>query len=180
MKDKLRPGQQIKLRSVEELLGCSGEESSIEIEIDRIHSFRNHPFKVLDDDRMMDLAESIKVNGILSPVLVRESSVGKYEMISGPRRMHAAKLAGLTTIPAIIRDMTDDEATIIMVDSNIQREELLPSEKAFAFKMKLDAMKHQGRDSTSAHFERKLNLGRSSWKSSGRKQSSSTTVYPSN
>ena len=93
---------------------------------------------------MQELAESIKVNGVLSPVLIRPTGMDTYEMISGHRRLHAAELAGLTAIPSIIREMTDDEAVIAMVDANIQREELLPSEKAFAFKMKMDAMKHQG------------------------------------
>lgn len=144
MKDNRRPGQQVHLKSVDELLGITGEESSMEIEIQKIYGFRNHPFKVLDDERMEELVESVKINGILSPVLLRPGDHGKYEMISGHRRMHAAQLAGLTTIPAIIREMTDDEAVIVMVDANIQREELLPSEKAYAFKMKLDALRHQG------------------------------------
>ena len=100
--------------------------------------------------------ESIKVNGVLSPVLIRPTGMDTYEMISGHRRLHAAQLAGLTAIPSIIREMTDDEAVIAMVDANIQREELLPSEKAFAFKMKLDAMRHQG--STSRHDVDKLGI----------------------
>lgn len=144
MKENKRPGQQLKGLSVQDLLGVSGEESAMEIDIRLIHPFKDHPFKVLDDDRMQELVESIQANGVLSPVLLREAGHGQYEMISGHRRMHAAQLAGLETIPAIIREMSDDEATIIMVDSNIQREELLPSEKAFALKMKMDAMRHQG------------------------------------
>lgn len=155
MKDNRRPGQQVHLKSVDELLGITGEESSMEIEIQKIYGFRNHPFKVLDDERMEELVESVKINGILSPVLLRPGDHGKYEMISGHRRMHAAQLAGLTTIPAIIREMTDDEAVIVMVDANIQREELLPSEKAYAFKMKLDALRHQG---TSRHEVGKLGV----------------------
>lgn len=147
MKDNKRPGQQIKMKSVEELLGVSGEESSMEIEISSIYGFRNHPFKVVDDERMQELVESVRTNGVLSPVLIRPGDHGKYEMISGHRRMHAAQLAGLTTIPAIIRELTDDEAVIVMVDANIQREELLPSEKAYALKMKMDAVKHQGKRS---------------------------------
>lgn len=142
---KTRTGQKLKLTTVEELLGVPATESSTEIDIDRIHVFKNHPFKVLDDEKMSDLVESIRVNGILSPVLVRPDGEDSYEMISGHRRMHAAKIVGLTMIPAIVREMSDDEAVIYMVDSNIQREELLPSEKAFAFKMKLDAMKRQGK-----------------------------------
>ncbi|MBR0411691.1 MAG: ParB/RepB/Spo0J family partition protein [Eubacterium sp.] len=141
---KARSGEKIKMASLEELLGVPGEESSSEVEIRLIHSFKNHPFKVIDDDKMNDLVESIKEHGVLSPVLLRPDGNNTYEMISGHRRLHAAELAGLTTVPAFIRDMTDDESTIIMVDSNIQREELLPSEKAFAYKMKMAAMKRQG------------------------------------
>lgn len=141
---KTRSGQKLKLTSIEELLGVLNEEASIEIEIDRIHDFKDHPFKVLDDEKMNDLVESIRNNGVLSPVIVRPTEEDTYEMVSGHRRMHACKLAGLTMIPAIVREMTDDEAVVYMVDSNIQREELLPSEKAFAYKMKSEAMKHQG------------------------------------
>ena len=156
MKENKRPGQQLKGLSVMEMLGVSGEESAMEIELRLIHPFKNHPFKVVDDEKMQDLVESICANGVLSPVLLREAEHGQYEMISGHRRMHAAQLAGLTTIPAIIRDLSDDEATIVMVDANIQREELLPSEKAFAFKMKLEAMRHQG--TTSRHDVGKLGI----------------------
>ena len=141
---KSKSADKIKMPSIDELLGVSGEESATDIEISRIHSFTNHPFKVLDDDKMDDLVESIKQNGVLTPVLVRPDKNNSYEMISGHRRMHAAIKAGLETIPAIVRDMEDDEAIVIMVDANIQREELLPSEKAFAYKMKMDAMKRQG------------------------------------
>lgn len=141
---KARPGQKIKLTSIDELLGVNNEESALDLEIVKIRSFRNHPFKVLDDEKMQDLVESIRANGILSPVLVRPIGNDIYEMVSGHRRMHAAELLGMETIPAIIREMTDDESTIAMVDANIQREELLPSEKAFAYKMKMDAMKRQG------------------------------------
>ena len=138
---KTRTGQKLKLTTVEELLGVPASESSTEIDIDVIHMFKNHPFKVLDDEKMSDLVESIRVNGILSPVLVRPDGEDSYEMISGHRRMHAAKIVELTMIPAIVREMSDDEAIVYMVDSNIQREELLPSEKAFAYKMKMDAVK---------------------------------------
>ena len=140
---KTRPGQKIKLAPVSELLGVTNEESAIDIEIEKIRPFRNHPFKVLDDDKMQDLVESIRINGILSPVLIRPIGNDIYEMVSGHRRMHAAEFLGMDTIPAIIREMTDDESTIAMVDANIQREALLPSEKAFAYKMKMDAMKRQ-------------------------------------
>lgn len=141
---KTRSGEKIKLASIEELLGVVNEESAMDIEIAKIHSFKSHPFKVLDDERMQELVESVKEHGILTPVLLRPCGVDEYEMISGHRRMHAAQLAGLTTVPSIIREMDDDAAVVFMVDSNIQREELLPSEKAFAFKMKMDAMRHQG------------------------------------
>ena len=131
--------------------------SSIDLEINQIKSFKNHPFKVQMDRKMEDLIESIKENGIITPVLVRPLDDG-YEMVSGHRRMFAAESCGLQTIPAIIREMDDDEATVAMVDANIQREELLPSEKAFAYKMKLEAIKRQGSraDLTSAQNERKL------------------------
>ena len=141
---KNRSGEKIKLASIDELLGVVNEESAMEIEISKIHPFKNHPFKVLDDEKMQDLVESVKINGVLTPVLLRMDENEEYEMVSGHRRMHAAQLAGLTTIPAIVRELSDDDAIVVMVDANIQREELLPSEKAFAYKMKLDAMKRQG------------------------------------
>ncbi len=145
MSDKnLRPAQKIHMASVEELLGVPKGEATEEIEIKRIHSFANHPFKVRDDEKMADLIESIRANGVLSPVLVRPDDKGGYEMISGHRRMHAAKAVGLEKIPAIVKDMDTDEATIAMVDANIQREEILPSERAWALKMKMDAMRRQG------------------------------------
>lgn len=155
---KNRSGEKVKLTSIDEMLGVLNEESAMEIEISRIHSFKNHPFKVLDDGKMQDLVDSVKENGVLTPVLIRPTANDQYEMISGHRRMHAAVIAGLTTIPAIIRELSDDEAVIAMVDANIQREELFPSEKAYAFKMKLDAMKHQGgrTDITSGQNGQKL------------------------
>ena len=150
--------EKIHLTSVDELFGLENAESSIEIEIDRIRSFKDHPFKVQDDDKMADLVESIKANGVLTPVLVRGNDGDGYEMISGHRRLHASRLAGLKKIPAFVRELSDDEATIVMVDSNIQREELLPSEKAFAYKMKMDAMKHQGVRQTSGQNGPKLTV----------------------
>ena len=141
---KNRSGEKIRLASIDELLGVVNEEDAMEIEINKIHPFRNHPFKVVDDEKMQDLVESVKLNGVLTPVLLRMDENEEYEMVSGHRRMHAAQLAGLTTIPAIVRELSDDDAVIAMVDANIQREELLPSEKAFAYKMKLEAMKRQG------------------------------------
>ena len=138
---KNRSGEKIKLASIDELLGVVNEESAMEIEISKIHPFKNHPFKVLDDEKMQDLVESVRINGVLTPVLLRMDDNEEYEMVSGHRRMHAAQLAGLTTIPAIVRELSDDDAIVAMVDANIQREELLPSEKAFAYKMKMDAMR---------------------------------------
>lgn len=160
---KTRPGQKIQIKSVEELLGVVNEEAAMDIEIYKITSFADHPFKVVDDEKMQELVESIRVNGVLSPVLIRPKGMDTYEMISGHRRLHAAQLAGLESIPAIIRELSDDEATIAMVDANIQREELLPSEKAFAFKMKLEAMKHQGEraDLTCAQIGHKFDGQRS-------------------
>lgn len=140
---KSRSGQKLKLTSVEELLGVPNEESAVEIDVDSICSFKNHPFKVLNDSKMDDLVESIRSNAILSPVLVRPIDEDTYEMISGHRRLHAAKIVGLEMIPAIVREMDDDAAVLAMVDSNIQREELLPSEKAFAYKMKMDALRRK-------------------------------------
>ena len=140
---KNRSGENIRLTSIDEMLGVINEESAMEIEISRIHGFKDHPFKVLDDGKMQDLVDSVKENGALTPVAIRPTENDQYEMISGHRRMHAAVLAGLTTIPAIIRELSDDEAVIAMVDANIQREELFPSERAYAYKMKLNAMKRQ-------------------------------------
>ena len=114
-----------------------------EIEIDLLDTFKNHPFKVLKNDDLSKLEESIKVNGVLEQIIVRKKD-NRYEIVSGHRRKLASELIGLKTIPAIIRDMSDDEATIYMVDSNMHRESLLPSEKAKAYKMKLDALNHQG------------------------------------
>ena len=155
---KNRSGEKIKLASIDELLGVVNEESAMEIEISKILPFKNHPFNVLDDEKMQDLVESVKINGVLTPVLLRMDENEEYEMVSGHRRMHAAQLAGLTTIPAIVRELSDDDAIVAMVDANIQREELLPSEKAFAYKMKLDAMKRQGirTDLTLSQNETKL------------------------
>ncbi len=121
-------------------------EKIMELPISEIHEFKNHPFKVREDEQMIKLIESITENGILLPTLVRPSKDGSgYEMVSGHRRMKGAELNGLDKVPAIVRDLTDDQATIIMVDSNIQRETILPSERGFAYKMKLEAMNRQGK-----------------------------------
>lgn len=138
--------EKMKLASIDELLGVptTSENGTEEIDISMIRPFKNHPFKVLDDEKMDELVDSVLKQGIISPVLVRSMGNGTYEMISGHRRMHAAERAHLKKIPAIVMDLTDDESTIIMVDANLQREEVLPSERAFSFKMKMDAMRHQG------------------------------------
>ena len=138
-----RPGQKIKLTSIDELLCVPQTAGTTDVDVNAIYPFENHPFKVLDDEKMEELVDSIKLNGILTPVIVRPDDEGTYEMISGHRRLHAAKRAGLQKIPAIVKEMTNDDAILAMVDSNLQREEILPSEKAFAYKMKYEAMKRK-------------------------------------
>lgn len=135
--------KKIALKNVEDLWGDSNQESTSEIRLDQIQSFKGHPFKVKDDEKMQELVESIRENGILTPVLVRPSEDDRFEMVSGHRRMHAASLLQMEEIPAIIREMDDDEAIKMMVNANVQREEILPSEKAYAYKMLLEAMKRQ-------------------------------------
>ena len=124
-----------------------GIQENVVIDIDRskLYNFPNHPFKVRDDEKMAETVDSIKEYGVLMPLLVRLKQDGNYEIISGHRRKRACELANVSKLPCLVRQLTDDEATIIMVDSNIQREKLLPSEKAFAYKMKLDALRHQGK-----------------------------------
>ncbi len=133
-------------------------ETVIHIPLSEISLFPNHPFKVRMDADMMDLAESVRQHGVLEPALVRPKPGGGYEMVAGHRRLTASQMAEQADLPCIVRDLTDDEATIIMVDSNLQREQILPSEKAFAYKMKLDAMKRQGKrtDLTSDPLGQKL------------------------
>ena len=128
------------------------------ISLDKITDFKNHPFKVKDDEDMRKMVESVREYGVLNPILVRAKADGNYEIISGHRRKRASEIVRKTSIPAIVRNLTDDEATIIMVDSNLQREEILPSEKAFAYKMKLEAISRQGTrsDLTSTPMESKL------------------------
>ena len=157
-------GISLNLPSVDELFTTqeNREEQSLEkvmnISVDLIDDFPNHPFKVLDDSEMIDLSTSIKEYGVLVPALVRPKEDGRYEMVAGHRRKHGSILAEKKEIPCIVRSLTDDEAILIMVDSNLQREHILPSEKAFAYKMKLDAMKRQGKrtDLTSSPMENKL------------------------
>lgn len=154
----------IRLTSVDDLFSTEASreedqrEKVQEIPLEELHPFPNHPFKVLDDDRMLDTAESIREHGVLVPAIARSRTAGGYELIAGHRRKRGCELAGLSTMPVIVRDLDDDAATIIMVDSNIQRESLLPSERAFAYKMKLEAMKRQGsrNDLTSGQVGQKL------------------------
>lgn len=129
-----------------------------EVALTELHPFRDHPFKVLDDESMQKTVESIEQYGVLTPAIVRPRAEGGYELISGHRRAHASELAGKKTMPVIVRQMDDDAAVILMVDSNLQRENILPSERAFAFKMKLEALKHQGErsDITSTQVVQKL------------------------
>ncbi len=154
----------VKLASVDDLFSTEerrvddSREKVVDIPLAELHPFKDHPFKVKDDDAMMDTAESIKQYGVLVPAIARPDPDGGYELVAGHRRHHASELAGKKNMPVIVRDLDDDAATIIMVDSNLQREELLPSERAFAYKMKLDAMKHQGErsDLTSSQVGTKL------------------------
>ena len=152
----------IQMTSLDDLFGGSATlaptDQIQEITLTELHPFKDHPFHVVDDDKMQEMAESVTQYGVLVPGIVRPRPEGGYEIVAGHRRKRASELAGKETMPVIVRDMDDDEATIIMVDSNLQREKILPSEKAFAYKMKLDAMKHQGqrRDLTCVPLAHKL------------------------
>jgi ParB family transcriptional regulator, chromosome partitioning protein len=148
---KINSAAKVEFQSFDTLFGSNSvvlesdnSEKVIEVELSKLHTFKNHPFRVLDDEKMEETVESIRKYGVLNPALVRPRAEGGYELLSGHRRKRGSELAGLSTMPVIVRNINDDEAVIIMVDSNIQREDLLFSEKAFAFKMKYDAMKHQG------------------------------------
>lgn len=146
--NKAGSAAKVKLNSFDDLFGAeqpqAGTEQVQEIALSELHEFKGHPFKVLDDEKMQETVESVREHGVLMPGIARPRAEGGYEIIAGHRRRHACELVGLETMPMFIRDYTDDEATIIMVDSNIQREDILPSEKAKAYRMKYDAMKHQG------------------------------------
>ena len=133
----------IKINSFADICG-GGNDTVVDMPLEQMHEFKGHPFRVLDDEKMAETVESIRQHGVLVPGIVRRRTEGGYEIIAGHRRKRASMLAGKTTMPVIVRHYSDDEATIIMVDSNIQREDLLPSEKAKAYRMKFDAMKHQG------------------------------------
>ena len=159
-----KKGENISLTSYDDLFET--DESRAESQLERVQNipvrelvpFKNHPFKVLDDEAMLRTTESIAEYGVLTPLIARPLDHGGYENISGHRRAHAAELAGLSEVPVLVRDMDDDAATVLMVDSNLQRENILPSERAFAYKMKLEAMKHQGSrsDLTSSQVGTKL------------------------
>ena len=145
-----RRGTNISLKSYEDIFTTEEKrqetgEQVVMIPVNQIHEFKNHPFKVLDDEDMRKTVDSIREYGVLVPVIIRPDGNGEYEMISGHRRRYASILAGKKEVPAIIREMDDDTATILMVDSNLQREHILPSERAKAYKMKLEALKHQGK-----------------------------------
>ena len=159
--NKRNLGERIKLTSYEEMFGTKNNNSTsgqivqksemtrnqiIEVPLDKLYAFKKHPFRVTDDEKMEEMVESVRENGILVPVMVRPREEGGYEIISGHRRSHAAMLAGLKSMPVIVKDYNDDEATVIMVDANIQREDILPSEKAKAYSMKYEALKHQGKE----------------------------------
>ena len=160
-----KKGENISLTSYDDLFET--DESRAESQLERVQNipvrelipFKNHPFKVLDDEAMLRTTESIAEYGVLTPLIARPLDHGGYEIISGHRRAHAAELAGLSEVPVLVRDMDDDAATVLMVDSNLQRENILPSERAFAYKMKLEALNHQGQrsDLTSVQVEQKSN-----------------------
>ena len=156
-------GANISLTSYDDIFSTEESRQTEQIQqisIADLHPFKNHPFKVLDDEAMQRTVESVAQFGVLTPLIARPRPEGGYEIISGHRRQHAAELAGLATLPVIVRDMSDDEAVIRMVDSNLQREHILPSERAFAYKMKLEAIKNQGArsDLTSRQLVGTLNL----------------------
>ena len=163
-----RTGANLSLKSLDDIFSTQEQREAVvadegtervqQVKLSELVPFKNHPFKVKDDEDMEKTVDSIKQFGVLNPVIVRPLEAGGYEIVSGHRRCHASELAGLETIPAIVRNLDDDAATILMVDSNLQRETLLPSERAWAFKMKLDAIKHQGerKDLTSSQVGMKL------------------------
>ena len=156
-----KSGANISLTSYDDIFSTEESRQTEQIQqipIADLHPFKNHPFKVLDDEAMQRTVESVAQFGVLAPLIVRPREEGGYEIISGHRRQHAAELAGLTTLPVIVRDMDDNQAIINMVDSNLQRESILPSERAFAYKMKLEAIKNQGArsDLTSSQVGMKL------------------------
>ena len=161
-----RKGANISLKGYDDIFSTeqsraeSQQERVQEIPLSELHPFEGHPFRVVDDEEMMKTAESVRDFGVLTPAIVRPDPDGGYEIVSGHRRHRASELAGRETMPAIVRDLDDDAAIILMVDANLQRETILPSERAFAYKMKLDAIKHQGErtDLTSTQVAQKLSV----------------------
>ncbi len=161
-----KKGENIRLNTYDDIFSTEQSraedkmEKVQEIPLSELHPFKNHPFKVLDDEVMQKTVESIAQFGVLTPAIARPSPEGGYELVAGHRRHHACELAGMETMPVIVREMDDDVATILMVDSNLQRETLLPSERAFAYKIKLEALKHQGMrtDLTSTQVAQKLSV----------------------
>lgn len=156
-------GRKPSLTSYDDIFSTEASRQQEQIQrlaLSELHPFKDHPFRVLDDDRMMETVESVKEYGVLVPIIARPMADGGYEIVSGHRRKRACELAGMNEIPAIVRDLDDDEAVIIMVDSNLQRENILPSERAKAYQMKLEAIKHQGerRDLTSDQVGQKLKV----------------------
>lgn len=156
-------GRKPSLTSYDDIFSTEASRQQEQIQrlaLSELHPFKDHPFRVLDDDRMMETVESVKEYGVLVPIIARPMADGGYEIVSGHRRKRACELAGLNEIPAIVRDLDDDEAVIIMVDSNLQRENILPSERAKAYQMKLEAIKHQGErsDLTSDQVGQKLRV----------------------
>lgn len=147
---QVNSAKKIRLSSFDDLFGDSagtppsGQNGAVEVALAELHPFRNHPFKVREDEKLEELVESIRKRGVLVPGIVRPRPAGGYEIVAGHTRKRACELAGKTSMPVYIRDYSDDEATVVMVDTNIQREDILPSEKARAYRMKYDAMKHQG------------------------------------
>lgn len=161
-----KKGENIRLNTYDDIFSTEQSraedkmEKVREIPLSELHPFKNHPFKVLDDEAMQKTVESIAQFGVLTPAIARPSPEGGYELVAGHRRHHACELAGMETMPVLVREMDDDTATILMVDSNLQREILLPSERAFAYKMKVEALKHQGMrtDLTSTQVAQKLSV----------------------
>ena len=158
-----RAAKNIQMTSFDDLFSIeksteAGGEKIQELDLSELFPFQNHPFKVLEDEAMLDMVESIRMHGVLVPGIARPRAEGGYELIAGHRRKHASELAGKTTMLVIVRELDDDEATLLMVDSNLQRENVLPSEKAWAYKMKLDALKHQGIKGTSRQLGEKCSV----------------------
>lgn len=162
-----RSGASINLRNLDDIFSTAEEREEAKLEkvwqipLKDLYPFKDHPFQVRDDEEMQKVVDSVKEYGVVTPAIARRRPEGGYELISGHRRHHAAELAGLDTMPVIVRDLDDDAAVILMVDANLQREQILPSEKAKAYKMKMEALKHQGQrgDRTCGHLGHKLQTG---------------------